>query len=228
MKLLLLLLPMLGMAQISNPVGVDLDWNLTDSTHLVIGQFCSLKTPCSYTFGNTVTSLTSPGTATLTGTGSGTVYIWLDQSSGLTFGPSSGITGVICTQCFVTASGINSFPSLGAIPLYSWHVTSGTWDNGAPLVGGGAMDFRSSLHGVNFTASYPGMQLVMLPTGTLNIAPDSTSSTGFLQMVPVPSSSTSPCTPGQVANGLSIVPPIPALYVCVDINTWRRAYLAKF
>jgi len=96
----------------------------TSSTVLTIGGGCGPTSPCNVRFGYEVYSITNSATATVSGTGIGTAYIYIGNSGTLMVGNNLSVTcSVGCTQ----QAGITSFPP-NVLPIYIWTATNGTWD----------------------------------------------------------------------------------------------------
>ncbi len=94
----------------------------TDSTHLSIGAGCAPTTPCNVRTGQTVTSITSSSSVSISA-GSALIYIYVTASGSVTVGSTNTM---VCTGCTFTG-GVTDFP-VDAIPLYTWSATSGTVD----------------------------------------------------------------------------------------------------
>lgn len=141
----------------SAPLGVT----FSSSTVLNIGAACSGATPCLVRVGSSVNSFTSVSTATVN-SGSGTVYFYVDGSSGNIIAgiASVGNPSVTCSGC-TTTTGISTFPPY-SIPLAIWTATSGTW----PASG---TDQRSILSGPPVISQSTGISVT--PTaGAVSIA----------------------------------------------------------
>lgn len=80
-------------------------------------------------------TLASNATVTLSGTPTGTAYIWLDNAGVVNVG--SNLTTVACGGGGCTPSSATAIP-VSTIPVASWTATSGTWDSGggSPLLAG--------------------------------------------------------------------------------------------
>ena len=179
---------------------------LSGST-VTVGATCSAATPCNVRFGNTVRSFVSAATLTLSGSASGTVYIYIDPSGTLTAGSSVALTCSGCTY----AVNVNSFPA-GSIPLYSWTVTSGSFNSS------GKTDMRALLS-TKILAAGSGIQVIE-SAGTSTIAIDPTIVGTYV--VTVPATSGASCTVGQFSTDASFY------YFCVAANTWKRVALGAF
>jgi hypothetical protein len=102
----------------------DLAAVLTSSTVLTIGAGCGPTSPCNVRFGYEVYSITNSATATISGTGIGTAYIYIGNSGTLMVGHN---LTVACSAGCTQQSGITSFPP-NVLPIYIWTATNGTWD----------------------------------------------------------------------------------------------------
>jgi hypothetical protein len=96
----------------------------TSSTVLTIGAGCAAASPCNVRFGYQVFSITNSATATISGTGIGTAYIYLNGSGTLMVGNNLTVT---CSAGCTQQAGITSFPP-NVLPVYTWTATNGTWD----------------------------------------------------------------------------------------------------
>jgi hypothetical protein len=96
----------------------------TSSTVLTIGAGCGSTSPCNVRFGYQVYTITNSATATVSGTGLGTAYIYVAGSGALTVGNNLTVT---CSAGCTQQSGITSFPP-NVLPIYTWTSTNGTWD----------------------------------------------------------------------------------------------------
>ena len=102
----------------------DLAAVLTSSTVLTIGAGCAPTSPCNVRFGYQVYSITNGATASISGSATGTAYIYVDNSGILTVGHNLTIT---CSEGCTQQAGITSFPP-NVLPVYTWTATDGTWD----------------------------------------------------------------------------------------------------
>ena len=98
----------------------DLGLVLTSPTVLTAGLNCSLATPCNTRLGNTVYSITSSSTITLS-SGSGTLYLYVDASGALAAGHNLTLT---CSGVCGAVGSVTAFPP-GSIPLFTWTATNG-------------------------------------------------------------------------------------------------------
>ena len=96
----------------------------TSSTVLTIGGGCTSTSPCNVRFGYEVFSITNSATATVSGTGIGTAYIYITSAGVLTVGNT---LTVACSTGCTQVSGVTSFPA-NVLPIYTWTATNGTWD----------------------------------------------------------------------------------------------------
>ena len=97
----------------------------TSSTVLTIGAGCAPTSPCNVRFGYQVYSITNSATATISGSGIGTAYIYVNNSGTLTVGNNLTVT---CSAGCTQQAGITSFPP-NVLPVYTWTATNGTWDS---------------------------------------------------------------------------------------------------
>jgi len=128
---------------------------------LTIGAGCSAAAPCNVRFGSTVWSIQRPATATI-GSGTGTAYVWVDQTGTVTVGHDLSVT---CSTGCQAQTGISSFP-INTIPIATWTATNGTWD------AQGGSDWRSWLS-TNVLNAGQGM-VVINAGGTSTVAVDAT------------------------------------------------------
>jgi hypothetical protein len=133
----------------------DLGLVLTSPTVLTAGLNCSLATPCNTRLGNTVYSITSSSTITLS-SGSGTLYLYVDASGALAAGHNLTLT---CSGVCGAIGSVTAFPP-GSIPLFTWTATNGIWD-----INGGS-DKRAFLSTRNLGS---GAGIVSLDTGTQTV-----------------------------------------------------------
>jgi hypothetical protein len=102
----------------------------TSGTVLTIGSACTPTTPCSVRFGIQTVSFTQSATVTLSGSGKGTVYIYVSYN-GSTAMLNVGYAGVAisCSAACTAVSGVTSYP-VNTIPLGKWTALAvgGTWD----------------------------------------------------------------------------------------------------
>jgi hypothetical protein len=103
----------------------DLAAALTSSTVLTIGAGCGPNSPCNVRFGYQVYSITNSATATVSGSGIGTAYIYLSSSGILTVGNNLTVS---CSAGCTQQAGVTSFPP-NVLPVYTWTATNGTWDS---------------------------------------------------------------------------------------------------
>jgi hypothetical protein len=184
----------------------DLQVTRASNTVLTIGADCSMATPCNVHFGGTVYSITSTATATLSGSATGVLYVYVTNTGVLTVG--SNLT-VACSSCSAQ-SGVTSFPP-DSIAVETWPVTNGA------LNAAGGQDFRAMLGTKNVVAG----QGIMAADANGN-AVVSVDSTLIGLRVATPGSSTSSCQTGSWSYDANYV------YICISVNTWRRAQLASW
>jgi hypothetical protein len=184
----------------------DLQVTRASNTVLTIGANCSTATPCNVHFGSTVYSITSTATATISGSATGVLYIYVTNAGVLTVGSN---LNVACSSCS-TQSGVTSFPP-DSLAVETWPVTNGA------LNAAGGQDFRALLGTKNIVA---GQGIVTADAnGSAVVSVDST----LIGMrVATPTSSTSACNAGSWSSDASY------LYICIAANTWRRAQLASW
>ena len=96
----------------------------TSPTVLTIGAGCAPTAPCNVRFGYEVYSITNSATATISGTGIGTAYMYINNSGTLMVG--NNLT-VACSAGCTQQAGVTSFPP-NVLPVYTWTATNGTWD----------------------------------------------------------------------------------------------------
>ena len=143
-----------GGAGMASQLG-DLGLVLTSPTVLTSGLNCSTATPCNVRLGNTVYSVTSSSTITLSA-GTGAVNLYVDASGALTAGHNLTLA---CAGVCAAVGGIGTFPP-GSIPLYTWTASNGTWDTS------GGSDKRAFLSTRSLSG---GSGIVALDTGTQSI-----------------------------------------------------------
>ena len=102
----------------------DLATVRTSSTVLTIGAGCTPTSPCNVRFNYEVYSITNSATATVSGTGIGTAYIYINSSGTLMVGNNLTVT---CSAGCTQQAGITSFPP-NVLPVCIWTATNGTWD----------------------------------------------------------------------------------------------------
>jgi hypothetical protein len=112
-----------GGASMANQLG-DLAAVRTSSTVLSIGTGCTPASPCNVRFGYQVYSVTNSATASISGSGIGTAYIYLTSSGVLMVGHNLTVT---CSAGCTQQTGVTSFPP-NVLPIYIWTATNGTWD----------------------------------------------------------------------------------------------------
>jgi hypothetical protein len=102
----------------------------TSGTVLTVDTGCTVSTICNVQIGSTTTTVTGASTITLSGGGTGTVYIYFDQSSTLTAGYDAGAI-TLAGSGITPTSVVTAFPRT-AKRIYSWHATAGAWDAANP------------------------------------------------------------------------------------------------
>ena len=133
----------------------DLGLVLSSPTVLTVGLNCSIATPCNTRLGNTVYSITSSSTITLS-SGSGILYLYIDASGALAAGHNLALS---CSGICGAISGVTAFPP-GSIPLFTWTATNGIWDTN------GGSDNRAFLSTRNLIS---GAGIISLDTGTQTV-----------------------------------------------------------
>ena len=96
----------------------------TSATVLTIAAGCTPAAPCNVRFGYQVYSITNSATATISGSGIGTAYIYINSAGTLIVGNNLSVT---CSAGCTQLAGITSFPP-NVLPIYIWTATNGTWD----------------------------------------------------------------------------------------------------
>jgi len=103
----------------------DLAAVLTSSTVLTIGAGCTSTSPCNVRFGYQVYSITNSATATITGSGVGTAYVYVNGSGTLMVGHNLTVS---CSAGCTQQPGITSFPP-NVVPVYTWTASNGAWNS---------------------------------------------------------------------------------------------------
>jgi len=118
-------------SNVSGSGGVSMAYQLGDlavarssATVLSIGAACTPTSPCNVRFGYQVYSITNSATATISGSGNGTAYIYINNSGTLMVGHN---LTVACSAGCTQQAGVTSFPQ-NVLPVYTWTATNGTWD----------------------------------------------------------------------------------------------------
>jgi hypothetical protein len=194
-----------GGASMASQLG-DLQATRTSGNMLTIGANCSAVTPCNVRFGSTVFSITSGATATVSGSNTGMLLVYVASSGMLTVG---GNLSVACNGCSVQY-GVTSFPA-DSVPVATWSVSNGALD------ATGGTDFRAVLGTKNLIAG-PGI-LASDANGNAVISADTTL-VGL--HVTVPQTSGAACQAGAWSYDSNY------FYVCVGTNTWRRSALSSW
>ena len=183
----------------------DLQAVRTSSNILTIGTNCSNATPCNVHFGGTVFSITSAATATVSGTATGMVYVYVSGSGVLTVG---GNVSIACAGC--SSQAVTSFPA-DSVPVATWSVTNGSFD------ATGGQDFRAVLGTKNIVA---GQGIASSDTNGNAVIGVDTTLVGL--RVAVPASSSSACQAGSWSYDASY------FYICVAANTWKRSAVSSW
>lgn len=187
-----------GGASVASQLG-DLAGTMTNSTKLTIGASCSTTTPCNVRFGNTVYSIISSATATISG-GTGTAYVYVSSSGIVTIAHNLTLA---CTGCTALPAA-SGFPA-DAVPIVTWTATNGTWDATGGTDRRAFLSARSVVAGLGVVAADAGGQTTI-----------SVDSAVIGLRVAAPASATASCTSGSWAADSSF------FYVCYQNNTWRR------
>ena len=178
----------------------------SSGTVLSIGANCSVTTPCIVSFGSLVYSFVSGGSVSISA-GTGLAYVYVSSAGALTVGHNLTAN---CTAGCIAQSGVTLFPT-DAIPLFTWSATSGTWD------AAGGVDQRALLSSKSIVAS-TGLTSVE-SSGKTVLTVDSTI---VSLRTSVPPTSSTACATGSWATDSSYY------YLCVSLNSWRRAALATW
>ncbi len=177
----------------------------TGSTVLTIGGTCTNSSLCNARFGNTDYSFSQSALATIT-SGSGTAFIYLLSDGSLNVGSNVSVTCLRCTA----VPGVTAFPP-DSIPIATWAASGGTW------VGPSGVDVRAFQ---STTAVIPQTGLLASNVPGETILSIDTTVVGL--KTALPGSSSSACSPGEWSTDGSFY------YLCVSINSWRRAALSSF
>ncbi len=178
----------------------------TSATVLTIGANCSVTTPCIVRFGSLVYSFASGGSVSISA-GTGLAYVYVSSAGALTVGHNLTAN---CTAGCTAQSGVTSFPA-DSIPLFTWSATSGTWD------AAGGLDQRAPLSSKSIVAS-TGLTSAE-SSGKTVVTVDSTI---VSLRTSVPATSSAACVTGSWATDSSYY------YLCVSLNSWRRAALSTW
>jgi hypothetical protein len=184
----------------------DLQVVRTSTNVLTVGANCSNATPCNVHFGGTVFSVTSAATATVSGTATGMVYVYVSATGVLTVGSN---LSVVCAGCSSQAA-VTSFPA-DSVPVATWSVTNGSFD------AAGRQDFRAVLGTKNLIA---GQGITTGDTNGNAVIGVDTTLVGL--HVAVPASSSSTCQAGAWSYDSSY------FYICVAANTWKRSAVSSW
>ncbi len=178
----------------------------TSATVLTIGANCSVTTPCIVRFGSLVYSFASGGSVSISA-GTGLAYVYVSSAGALTVGHNLTAN---CTAGCTAQSGVTSFPA-DSIPLFTWSATGGTWD------AAGGLDQRALLSSKSIVAS-TGLTSAE-SSGKTVVTVDSTI---VSLRTSVPATSSAACVTGTWATDSSYY------YLCVSLNSWRRAALSTW
>ena len=183
----------------------DFEVTFTSSV-LTIGGSCSMAAPCNVRFGNTVYTVTSSATATITA-GTGTAFIYITGDGVLTVGHN---LTVACSAGCLSLSGVASFPP-DSIPVATWMASSGGWVNTGGVDVRAFQSTKAVIPQLGLTSvSVAGQTSLSIDTGLVGLK------------VSAPATVADACAPGSWATDGSYY------YLCVALNTWRRAALTTF
>jgi hypothetical protein len=128
------------------------------SNFLTFGLTCTVPNPCLVRQGALVTPLTTTVPQVNTPVGSGNWYIYLSANQILTLMIQSGLT-LNSSGAFTQVIG-NQFP-VDCAPMYSGHVTTGTFDSVGTSWFAGTSGGRSFTAGTNVTLTQSGSNVVI-------------------------------------------------------------------
>ncbi len=177
-----------------------------------IGAGCNGATSCQIRTGGVIFSITSPATATLSGTVStGTVFWYLSSGQTLTAG-YSGPTTITCSAGCAVNTGVTAFPA-DSIPLWQTTFTANVWD----AINFATMDKRA-VYSRDIIAAGPGVvSSSNASTGVQTLSTDPTVVPRYFADSGAP---TSTCTAGRdFYTDLTNL----HLYFCDAANTWKQA-----
>ena len=136
----------------------------TSSTVLSIGGGCAPTSPCNVRFGYLVYSITNSATATVSGSGIGTAYVYVNSSGTLMVGHN---LTVACSAGCTQQSGITSFPQ-NVLPVYTWTATNGTWDSTGGRDQRAFLDFKVLANGPGIIVTEaPGQTTLTVDNGAI-------------------------------------------------------------
>lgn len=185
----------------------------TSASVQTLGANCSSAIPCQIRTGSVVFTMTTPVTATLTGTStSGTVFWYLSPSQVLTAGHNSAAT-LVCSAGCTVVTGITAFPP-DSTPLWQTTFTANVWGAINPAT----MDKRAFLSR-NVIAPGSGVSSISDPTtGIQTLSTDPTIVPRYFTGSGAPSST---CAAGRDfytdTSGAH-------WYFCSSTNTWTQAH----
>ena len=111
--------------------GVSMAYELGDLTVvrstskiLTIGTNCTTGTPCHVRIGSQTFQISNYATVTISGTGTGTAFIYISSAGILTVGHNLTIG---CSAGCVQTPAITQYPA-GSFPIMTWTASSGNWD----------------------------------------------------------------------------------------------------
>ena len=179
---------------------------IVSASVLSIGGSCSVSTPCNARFGNTVYTVTTSATATISG-GTGTAFIYITGDGVVTVGHN---LTVACSANCLALSGVTGFPP-DSIPLATWMAASGAWVPGRGVDVRAFQSTKAVVPQLGLTAvSVAGQTSLSVDTAVVGLRAST------------PATATDACTAGSWATDGSFY------YLCVALNTWRRAALTTF
>lgn len=199
-----------GSATMAAQLG-DLRTTRTSSTLMTVGASCSVSTPCVVRFGSRAVSIQAGSSVTVGGTGTGTVWVYVDATaSALIAGYETGLTVGCSGGGCVAVSGATGFP-WDSIPIARLQVQGGQF----PLEG--EFDARG-WHSTKLVTAGFGLAVTDV-VGTTIVSADSTV---LGARVAVPGSAGAACSVGQWAANTT------HFHVCVAENTWRRVAVSSW
>ena len=174
---------------------------------LKVGTDCSERTPCNVRSGNLVHSFNKAAAIRPSGSTSGPVLVYIDNSGNLTAGSKVDLT---CEGCLYTP-GATQFPP-DSIPLFRCTVAAGAFQATS------CTDLRA-MFSTTGIVSGTGVLITDKPgSATVSIDPTLVS----LHVLEVPKISHDHCSTGQFSFDNDYY------YVCIAANTWKRFALSGF
>lgn len=194
-----------GGAGMSSQLG-DFSVTVSNATTLVIGQNCSVASPCGFRFGSSEFSIGAPASIALSA-GTGVLYLYAANNGTLVAG--SNLT-LACTAVCIAQNGVTAFPA-GSLPLFTITAANGSWNANGVTDMRGFLSVQSIAAGTGLTAAQQG-------TATTFATDPSVIS---LRVVP-PAVSASNCAAGTWASDGNFY------YLCVSANLWKRTALSTW